>query len=226
MCYFKLCCHLHTNKTSYEIERFLEIVFSTLITKGTISAAAAYYISLICPTRSWMTMQVRIHFDLLLLFSMFLSKDTATAVRIHLWLHLCTNVISGWFLSKRLLIKIIISHMRFTCSYLMINGSECSYHFCAHLRPYFLHSSQSILKGTLSQCHFYSFCANWVHSLTIHLVALLNSLHKGKSAFRVLERICSLFLLFYCKDYLFGFLLQESFSKPRSWFLLDFLCFW
>lgn len=96
------------------------------------------YFSLICPAKSLMAIQVRIYFDLLCLLNVFLSKDTATAARIHLWLNLYTSVISGWFLSKCLLIKIIISHMRFTCSYLMINSSECPYQLLCTLEAIFL----------------------------------------------------------------------------------------
>lgn len=57
-----------------------------------------------------------------------------------------TIMITWRCLSKSLSIKIVSSHLSFTCSFTTIVGGECSYHFSTHSWPSLLDISQFILR--------------------------------------------------------------------------------
>lgn len=106
--------------------------------------AAAWFIPLIYPARSWYPSLLACS-D----FRVFLSKGSVTSTRCHLCLLLCTSVISGRLLSKCLRVKMAVYHMSFTYLFAINDGGDFLYHLLAYLRPYFMHSSQCILTWVL-----------------------------------------------------------------------------
>ena len=120
-----------------------------------------FHILLISPFSSWYLSIFSLSFSLTLM-----SLGIAISIMAQLFLFLFTTTISGFLALTSLSHWSITYHKIFTSSFSTTPSGACSCHFPL-FRLYFPYNFQRTILATLSRLLLYSFCVNFLHSLTI-----------------------------------------------------------
>ena len=120
-----------------------------------------FHILLISPFSSWYLSIFSLSFSLTLM-----SPGIAISIMAQLFLFLFTTTIFGFLALTSLSHWSITYHKIFTSSFSTTPSGACSCHFPL-FRLYFPYNFQRTILATLSRLLLYSFCVNFLHSITI-----------------------------------------------------------